>query len=180
MALKQLSQRMREVRLVVCDVDGVLTDGRAYLSESGQQMKAFHYRDGMGIAAAKGAGLPVAFVSAKSSAILRTRAQGLGVELVEEGVGDRKEEGLRRVAERAGVTLEQVAYVGDDLNDLAPMGVVGLAVAVADAAQEVREAADMVTERPGGGGAVREIIEKILKAQGRWESVLASYRGTEA
>lgn len=177
MSLKELAQKMHKIRLVVCDVDGVLTDGRAYLSESGEQMKAFHFRDGMGIAAARRAGMLVAFVSAKSSAILRRRAEELGVELVEEGVGDRKEKALQEVAKRAGVSLEQVAYVGDDLNDLAAMGIAGMAVAVGDAAEEVKKTADVVTQCPGGGGAVREIIETILKAQGKWEKVVASYRG---
>lgn len=178
MVSKQLTQKLNRIRLVVCDVDGVLTNGRSYLSESGQQMKAFHFRDGMAVAAAKKADILVAFVSAKSSAILRSRAEELGVELVEDGAGDEKETALRKVAERAGVALGEVAYIGDDLNDLAPMSLAGVAVAVGDAAEEVKEAADVVAERPGGAGAVREIIEMVLKAQGRWEKVVASYRGS--
>jgi 3-deoxy-D-manno-octulosonate 8-phosphate phosphatase (KDO 8-P phosphatase) len=180
MASNNLTQKIHKIRMIVCDVDGVLTDGKLYLTESGEQVKAFHFRDGMGIIVAKRAGILVAFVSAKSSAILRSRATELGVELVEDGAGDKKETALQKVVARAGVSLEEVAYVGDDLNDLAPMGLVGLSVAVGDAAQEVKEAADIVTQHPGGAGAVREIIEMLLKEQGSWEKVLASYRGRSA
>jgi len=162
------------VRLLATDVDGVLTDGRIYLSADGGEMKAFHVRDGAGIKYAQRAGLTVAFITGRSSPLVDRRAAELGVTEVHQGAIDKRVP-FRAMIEAGGVAREEICYVGDDLLDLPILRSVGFAVAVADAHPDVIDASHHVTDAPGGGGALREVVELILKRQGLWEDITARY-----
>jgi 3-deoxy-D-manno-octulosonate 8-phosphate phosphatase (KDO 8-P phosphatase) len=172
----ELRRRVREIRLLVMDVDGVLTDGTIVCGPDGQEWKAFHVQDGFAIAAGQRAGLKMAFISGRTSGAVARRAAELGVAEVHQGTRDKVAtyEGLMR---RHNLTDAAAAFIGDDLVDLALLGRVGLAVAVADAAPEVRAAVHYVTAAPGGRGAVREVVRLILEVQGRWADVLRRVAG---
>lgn len=165
---------LAKIRLLVCDVDGVLTDGRIILDSTGAETKQFHVRDGSGLKYWRRAGRQAAFLSGRESPVVLRRAAELGVRLVEQGAKD-KLPALRRLLKAARCTAQETAYIGDDLPDLPIFWRVGFRAAVADAVAEVREAADYVTRAAGGRGAVREVVELILKAQGRWPRILARY-----
>ncbi|MBI3637908.1 MAG: HAD-IIIA family hydrolase [Candidatus Rokubacteria bacterium] len=169
-----MTSRARRVRLLVMDVDGVLTDGRMILSERGDELKAFHSRDGIAIALARRAGLRTAMVTGESSPIAKARGEKLGVDTVVLGAR-RKGEALEQLCTQFGLTPDATAFVGDDLLDLPALQRAGLAVAVADAAHDVRKAAHVVLRRAGGQGAIRECVELILRAQGAWSSTVAAY-----
>jgi 3-deoxy-D-manno-octulosonate 8-phosphate phosphatase (KDO 8-P phosphatase) len=171
-----LYRRLSTVRLVVFDVDGVLTDGTLTLSSSGEESKRFHIRDGLGIVLAQKSGLHVALMSGRVSAAVDRRAKELGIRsgLVISNARD-KERALRELKQRMDLPTDMIAFVGDDLNDLPAFGEAGLAVAVADAAPEVAARAHLVTDARGGAGAAREVVERILKAQARWETAIESY-----
>lgn len=156
------------------DVDGVLTDGRMVLSERGDELKRFHTHDGMGLALAKRAGLRTAMITGEMTTIAKVRGAKLGVDTVVLGAR-RKAETLEALLAEHDVPAEAVAYVGDDLLDIPALQRVGLAIAVADAVPEVRAVAHVVTRRPGGLGAVREIVELILRAQGSWHAVVEDF-----
>ena len=162
---RRVLERARRVRLLVMDVDGVLTDGRMLLSERGDELKAFHTRDGIAIALARRAGLKTAMVTGESSPIAKARGAKLGVDSV---VLDarRKGETVEALLAEFGLPAEAVAYIGDDLLDIPAMQLAGLAVAPADAAAPVKAGAHVVTRARGGRGAVRECVELILRAQG--------------
>jgi 3-deoxy-D-manno-octulosonate 8-phosphate phosphatase (KDO 8-P phosphatase) len=166
--------RARRVQLLVADVDGVLTDGRMVLSERGDELKAFHVRDGVAVALARRAGLRTAFVTGETSPIARTRGDKLGVDAVVLGAR-RKGETLEALCGQFGLGLPAAAYVGDDLLDVPALQRAGLAIAVPDAAPEVRAIAHVVTRRRGGMGVLRECVELILKSQGRWRATVAAY-----
>lgn len=157
--------RLARVRALVLDVDGVLTDGSLYYGPGGQSFKRFDSKDGMGIVLLQKAGVRVAFLSAEKTGIVRRRAEKLGVRDLFLGVGD-KGEAFERFLRARGLAAEETAYAGDDVNDLPPLRRAGVAIAVADAVPEVRRAADWVTSRPGGRGAVREVCDAILKFRG--------------
>lgn len=167
--------RARKIKLLVFDVDGVLTAGQLFIGAGGEAVKAFHAQDGLGINAAHRAGLKTAIITGRESEMVTRRGQELNIIDVCQGAAD-KVDRLDDLAARHGLSRDQIAYAGDDLNDLAPLTAVGLACAVANAAPEVKAAAHYVTARKGGEGAVREIVEFILKAQGKWQAVVESYR----
>jgi 3-deoxy-D-manno-octulosonate 8-phosphate phosphatase (KDO 8-P phosphatase) len=169
-------ERARSVKLLLLDVDGVLTDGSIIYSPDGQESKTFSTRDGLGLRLVQKAGLLVGLITARSSEVVQRRAENLGISLVFQGAG-RKLEIFRRILAEQGIAPEQTAYVGDDWLDLPVLLRAGLAVAVADAAPEVLEVAHYVTDLPGGHGAVREVCDLILEAQGKREALLAEYRG---
>lgn len=164
-----------ELKLLVFDVDGVLTDGSLHVGPSGEETKVFHARDGAAVKWLLRAGLECAFLTGRVSpgALLR-RAEELGVRRVVGGAR-RKEPALRELAAELGLPLEQVGYVGDDLVDLPAMRAAGWSACPADAAPEVRAAAAHVASLAGGRGAAREIIELVLKEQGRWSGIVARY-----
>ena len=166
--------RARKIRCLVMDVDGVLTDGRMGLTERGDELKSFHSRDGVGVNLARLAGLTLALVTGESSTIGKVRGTRLGIDHVFLGVR-RKGECLEALMQERGLAPDAVAYMGDDLLDLPALQRCGLAVTVADAAPEVHAAAHVVTRARGGRGAVREIVELILRAQGVWESTVDAY-----
>ena len=172
-----LQQRAQRITLLLSDVDGVLTDGSVVLDNQGIETKQFHIRDGLGIKLWRRAGHRFGMITGRSSHIVRLRAAELQVEIVRQGVDD-KLAVVRQVAAELGVRLEQICFIGDDLNDLAVVRQAGLGIAVADGSDDLRQAAHYVTQTPGGRGAVRETIELILKAQGRWEDLVQKHMGT--
>jgi 3-deoxy-D-manno-octulosonate 8-phosphate phosphatase (KDO 8-P phosphatase) len=170
-----LRRRAAAVRLVALDVDGVLTDGRLYFGARGDAMKSFHVRDGQGIRMLQQAGIELALITGRSSGIVAARARDLDIRHVLQGQRD-KHAALRRVLAGAGLGFEACAYMGDDWPDLAVLGAVGLAATVADAPEEVRGSVHWVAPSPGGGGAVRDLAGLILRAQGRFDSMLLAQR----
>jgi 3-deoxy-D-manno-octulosonate 8-phosphate phosphatase (KDO 8-P phosphatase) len=169
-----IQERASRIKLLLMDCDGVLTDGRIWLFENGEEQKGFHTRDGLGIELWHRAGLKSGIISGRNSSAVERRARGLGMSFVVQGVTE-KVEAFTETLAQAGVTNEEVAYIGDDLNDIPLMMRSGLGIAVADAALETRKRAHYVTQLAGGYGAVREVIELILKAQGRWDELTADY-----
>jgi 3-deoxy-D-manno-octulosonate 8-phosphate phosphatase (KDO 8-P phosphatase) len=165
---------LAEIELLVLDVDGVLTDGTIVLNGDGTESKFFNALDGHGIKLWKRAGLKAAFLSGRKSEPVARRAEQLGVDYCMEGCLD-KLPALNELLAKCGVTAEKTAYIGDDLPDLPVIREVGFGVAVANAVGEVRQEADYVTKQKGGDGAVREVIEYILKKGGRWEDIMKRY-----
>lgn len=170
----RLLEKLRKVRLIAIDVDGVLTDGRLYFGPRGEIMKIFHISDGLGIDLAQAVGLPLAFISGRDSLPLRRRARELKIPHVITGCQD-KSIALRQLAEELQCTHEEILYIGDDINDLLGFLESGVRIAVANAVPDLKRQADGVTDNPGGQGAVREVIEAVLKAQGRWEEAISAY-----
>lgn len=166
-------RRARRVQIVVLDVDGVLTDGSLWYGPEGEALKRFDVRDGHGIVLGNLTGLRTAILSARRSKSVQVRAAELQIDPVVQGDKD-KGAGLARLLLAAGVPAERAAYMGDDVNDLAPLLMVGLPACPADAAPEVRRACRFVARARGGAGAVRELYEFILRAQGRWDAAIAA------
>lgn len=158
------------IRLLILDVDGVLTSGDVTLSPDGDLARTFHVQDGHAIKLWQQAGGKVAILSGRTSPMVERRAQELGVAPVEMGWA-RKIEGYERITKSLGMADENVCVVGDDLPDLEPMSRAGLAIAVANAVPQVKRAADFVTRRAGGSGAVAEIVEHLLRMANRWSQV---------
>jgi 3-deoxy-D-manno-octulosonate 8-phosphate phosphatase (KDO 8-P phosphatase) len=169
-----LLERARKARLLMMDVDGVLTDGRIIQDGHGHELKVFDVKDGHGIVMAHRAKLRTALISGRESETIWRRAEELGIELVFQKIWN-KLEVYEKILVDTELTHDEVAYIGDDLIDIPLLRRVGLAVAVADAVDEVKAAAHLITQRPGGQGAVREVIELILRAQGHWDSLLERY-----
>jgi 3-deoxy-D-manno-octulosonate 8-phosphate phosphatase (KDO 8-P phosphatase) len=174
-----LRRRLARVSLLALDVDGTLTDGTILLSSTGDEIKGFSSRDGIGLKLWRLAGLHAAFVTARSSKAVLRRAKELGVRDVVLGSSD-KGEALARLARRRGVDLSRTAFVGDDLQDLSALALAGVSIAVADAPTEVRARVDFVTRARGGAGAVREAVELLLKAQRRFQPALSHFLATSA
>lgn len=171
-----LKARAREIELLVLDVDGVLTDGGLYYGPEGEALKRFNVQDGHGITLARKAGLAVAILTARTSQIVATRAGELGISPVFQGRKD-KLQGLEELLDEARVDASRVAYMGDDLNDLGVLNRVRLSACPADACPEVRERAAIIASSAGGHGAVRELVEFILKAQGKWQPIVEQALG---
>jgi YrbI family 3-deoxy-D-manno-octulosonate 8-phosphate phosphatase len=159
-----IKRRLRIIKGVVLDVDGVLTDGGMYYGVGGEIMKKFNARDGMGIELMKQNGIRVAIISGENIDIIRRRAEKLGLEDVYIGITD-KLSSVKDFATRYNLKLDDIAYIGDDINDLQPLEAVGFAVAVADAQEEVKLVADLVLEKKGGDGAVREFADYVLRSR---------------
>ncbi len=166
--------RAARIRLVLFDVDGVLTDGRVLLHADGSESKQFSIRDGTGIVWAQRADLAVGLLSARHSAATAARAAQLGIRIVRQHAGD-KLEMYRELLDEEGLSDLEVAFMGDDLLDLPVLSRVGLSAAPADAAPEVLSRVNWVSSRAGGDGAARELIERLLGAQGRWDTLLDGY-----
>jgi YrbI family 3-deoxy-D-manno-octulosonate 8-phosphate phosphatase len=170
-----LDDRCQSIELILSDVDGVLTDGGVWFDNQGVELKQFHIRDGLGIKLWQRAGFRFGILTGRVSHIVRVRAAELGVETVLQGSDDKLSAGKQLFGE-LGLNPEQVCYLGDDLPDLALVQYVGLGVAVADAADELRDAADYVTRLPGGRGAVRELVQLVLQRKRRWAELITDYR----
>lgn len=171
-----LLERARRVRLLALDVDGVLTDGRLYYDHTGHEMKAFHVRDGLGMKSLQRHGVRLAIITGRTSPVVAQRARELGVDFVHQGRDD-KLHAFRELLDAAEVEEQAVCYAGDDWLDIPVLDRVGLAVTVADADTLVKGRVHWVTTRPGGHGAVREICDLVLHAQGHDRAVLAAILG---
>ena len=169
-----LDRRLAGVQLLLLDCDGVLTDGGVTWSDDGVELKTFHIRDGLGIRGWQRAGGRTGIITGRSSRIVERRAAELGIEFVRQGVAD-KLTVAEAIIEECGLSWEQTAFMGDDLPDLPVVARCGVGAAVADACEELRAAAAVVTSVQGGRGAVRELIERMLRARGGWESIVSGY-----
>jgi 3-deoxy-D-manno-octulosonate 8-phosphate phosphatase (KDO 8-P phosphatase) len=164
-------KKASSIRLLLLDVDGVLTDGRIIIDDRGIETKHFHVRDGQGISFLKRCSIDVGFISGRRSEVVRHRAKDLGIALVVQGVQD-KLCVYDRIKKKTRLADDQIAYIGDDVIDLPVLRAAGLAVTVSDGAAELKPYADYITLAPGGMGAVREVAEILLKAQKRWIALL--------
>jgi 3-deoxy-D-manno-octulosonate 8-phosphate phosphatase (KDO 8-P phosphatase) len=169
-----LEGRLAAVQLLLLDCDGVLTDGGVTWSDEGVELKTFHIRDGLGIRGWQRAGGRTGIITGRSSRIVERRAAELGIEFVRQGVDD-KLTAAGAIIKECGLSWEQTAFMGDDLPDLPVVARCGVGVAVADACPELVAAATVVTRLPGGRGAVRELVERMLRARGGWEAIVRGY-----
>lgn len=176
---EEIAERARRIRLLLADCDGVLTNGRLYVSTSGglttETVKVFHIHDGQGMRLAVQAGLVLGIISGRSSSALAERAREMHVRHLYQGVSN-KLEIYERIKAEEQLKDKQIAYIGDDLPDLPPMRRSGLSIAVADAVAEISECAHLVTSKRGGRGAVREAIELLLRAQEKWDELVAQFK----
>ena len=169
-----LSERIRKIKLVMIDNDGVLTDGRIVLGDYGDELKFFDVQDGLGLVLLRRAGLPTVIVSGKKSRINPRRAKDTRVTKLFQNVPD-KLKLFEKMLKKFKAVPEEVCYIGDDLLDLPPMVRSGLAVAVSNAVPEVKEKAHYVTQKGGGRGGVREVVDMLLKGQGKWDKATEKY-----
>jgi 3-deoxy-D-manno-octulosonate 8-phosphate phosphatase (KDO 8-P phosphatase) len=167
-------KKAEKLKLLILDVDGVLTDGKLFFDNLGNEYKSFHARDGHGIKLLRQTGVEVAVISGRKSKSVALRMKNLGIEHVYQG-HENKLAAFNELIEKTGITPEQAAHVGDDLLDLPIMTRVGLAIAVSDANFAVRQRADWCTTLAGGHGAVREVCDFIMHAQGRFDEILNAY-----
>jgi 3-deoxy-D-manno-octulosonate 8-phosphate phosphatase (KDO 8-P phosphatase) len=172
-----LEQKAALIRILLLDVDGVLTDGRITYSSNGEEFKSFHIQDGLGIKLLQQAGIQVGVITGRDSPMVTRRAKELGIEHLVQGREDKRDAMIQLLA-TLGMTATEAAYMGDDLPDLAAIREAGLGIAPCNATAIVREHADLVTQRAGGDAAVREVAEFILSARGKLQAIQASYLGS--
>lgn len=170
----KIDQRMQAIRLILSDVDGVMTDGGITYDNQGIELKTFHVRDGMGVKLWQQSGHQFGVITARSSHIVKLRMDELGVNFIRQG-SEKKLDIARQIVEESELSFGQVCYIGDDLTDAPLLKEVGLSVSVADGAVDVRSMVHMVTQAGGGKGAIRELVELILKKQNRWSEILQSW-----
>lgn len=166
------------IKLIVLDVDGTLTDGKLYMDDKDNSLKAFDVKDGFAIAQWIKFGGMVAIITGKTSVIVKRRVEELGIQELVQGAGNKVKE-LYKVLEKYGIALEETAYMGDDINDLGVMSIVNIAAAPKNAVKEVLERVNFISEKNGGDGAVREFIEYLMKENGTWEKVVEGYLNQE-
>ena len=174
LSTESLTASLQKIKLLALDVDGVLTDGSIYISPAGEVFKGFNAKDGMGISCALRSGLQIAVITGRQSPIVERRCEELGITLLQQGVKD-KRLALQQMAQKLGLVREEIAYMGDDLNDIPAFKASGLNLVPADATIEVMAVADIITKASGGRGAVREAITMILAAQDNWNVIVNSY-----
>jgi 3-deoxy-D-manno-octulosonate 8-phosphate phosphatase (KDO 8-P phosphatase) len=172
--MTQLTEKLKQVRLIIFDVDGVLTDGSLIMGDDGQEYKAFNAKDGHGMKMLLSSGVEIGIISARNSLVVANRMQGLGIEHVYQGQRN-KLQAFADLQKKLKLQANQIAYVGDDLLDLCIMREVGLAIAVQDATKAVIELSEWQTTAAGGKGAAREICEAIMQAQGTYDDIIARY-----
>lgn len=169
-----LIDKIKPIRLLILDVDGVLTDGRIVMNDLGQESKFFDVKDGHGLKVLMRCGIDVVWITGRKSTVVEHRAKDLGVQEVHQLIWD-KVKVYEEVLERRKLTAREAAYMGDDIVDVPLLKRVGFAVTVNDAVDEAKQVADYVTRRDGGRGAVREVCDLILKGQGKWERLMERY-----
>lgn len=172
--MEKIIERAKKIKLLILDVDGVLTDGQLYYDADGNELKAFHVHDGLGIKLLQRSGIAVAIITSRNAPSVAHRMANLGVEHVYQGQSD-KLAAYRELLQKLTLAPEQVAYAGDDLIDLPLLKQVGLSIAVANANAAVLTQVHWITSLKGGEGAVREVCELLLKAQNHWQQLLAQY-----
>ncbi len=169
-----MKEKLKKIRLLLLDVDGVLTDGKIIYDDQGLETKFFNVKDGVGIRLLVKCGLEVGIITGRVSRVVQHRCANLGIKKVYQGVSN-KVATFRKIIEECALSEEEVAYMGDDLPDLPLLDLVGVPIAVADAHELVRKKACIVTHAEGGQGAVREVCEMLLKAQGLWDEMITSF-----
>lgn len=169
----EIEDRAKRIKLLLLDVDGVLTDGRVIIGNYGDEIKRFDIKDGLGVVFMRRCGIKCAIITAQSSKIVKIRAKQLGIEKIYQN--HYKIKSLKDIKARFGVKEDEICFIGDDLIDIPILKRIGLAVSVPNAVSETKEVAHYVTKKPGGAGAVREVCEMILKAQGKWEELTKEY-----
>jgi 3-deoxy-D-manno-octulosonate 8-phosphate phosphatase (KDO 8-P phosphatase) len=169
-----MNDKLKNIELLLLDVDGVLTDGSITYSDSGEQIKSFNSKDGLGLRLLMDAGIKVGIITGRKSKALVYRCKNLGITLLFDGIKD-KSKALDKITDSTNINKENIAFVGDDLIDLPVMKAVGVSFCVADATQDVKNNSDIITRQKGGHGAVREICESILKAKDLWADILDNY-----
>jgi 3-deoxy-D-manno-octulosonate 8-phosphate phosphatase (KDO 8-P phosphatase) len=176
MKVPEAHSRLANIKLFLCDVDGVLTDGSIFIGAR-QEIKRYNIQDGLGLVLLRRAGIKIGWISSRPSLATTLRARELKVTfLVQQKDRLGKAAAIEKILAREKLSWDDVCYIGDDVVDLAPLEKAGVGIAVANATAEAKDAADFVTAAAGGFGAVREVAEMILKAQGKWESIIAHYR----
>lgn len=174
---KNIREVAKDVKLLILDVDGVLTDGSIILDSNSNEIKAFHVRDGHGIKMLQKAGVEVAIITGRQSKVVEIRAQELGITELFQGRNE-KVLALERLREKFGLSYEEIAYIGDDIVDIPVLKRVGFPIAVKDADGEAKTHAVLITKNCGGRGAVREVCDLILKSKGLWKSLMGEYLET--
>jgi 3-deoxy-D-manno-octulosonate 8-phosphate phosphatase (KDO 8-P phosphatase) len=169
--IEDLNARLTGIKLFLCDVDGILTDSSVFIGLE-QEIKRFHIRDGLGLKLLMSEGIKVGWISRRSSTATTRRAQELKIDFLEQGPGS-KVSAVENLFTRTGFTWEQTCYMGDDIVDLGVLAKAGFAATVSDAVDEAKDASHYVTRAAGGQGGVREVVEMILRAQGRWQKLVA-------
>jgi 3-deoxy-D-manno-octulosonate 8-phosphate phosphatase (KDO 8-P phosphatase) len=172
--MQSVVEKAKKLKLLILDVDGVLTDGKLFFDNDGNEYKSFHAQDGHGIKLLRQTGVEVAVISGRKSKSVELRMKNLGIEHVYQG-HENKIAAFNEIIEKIGITPEQAAHVGDDVIDLPIMIRAGLAIAVSDANFAVKQRADWCTTLPGGQGAVREVCDFIMQAQGSYDQILNAY-----
>lgn len=162
------------IKLIVLDVDGTLTDGKLYIDDKDNSLKAFDVKDGFAIAQWIKYGGLVAIITGKTSVIVKRRAEELGIQELVQGAGNKVAE-LKKILDKYQISLEETAYMGDDINDLGVMSIVGMSAAPKNAVKEVLDRVNFISSKNGGDGAVREFFEKVMKENGMWEKVVERY-----
>lgn len=170
----EVHRRSAKIRMVLLDVDGVLTDGKLYLGNNQEELRAFFVRDGLAIRMGQSAGLTFGIVSGRDSTLVTRRARELKIDQIHQGI-QAKGECFDRIAAESGLSGEQICFVGDDLIDVPALRRAGLAVCPADGCEETRKFAHYICKNRGGHGAVREVVDLILRASGRWETVMQRF-----
>lgn len=171
---EELLQKAQAIKLVAFDIDGIMTDGRLYFTSLGDEIKAFNVKDGLGLNLLRKTGVEVAIITGRTSELVNRRARDLKIDKLVQGREDKKI-ALQELMAKENLSVEQIAYMGDDLPDLPAIRHAGLGVTVADAVPIVKEHADLITEARGGDGAVREFCDWLMQAQGNLDKVLETY-----
>jgi 3-deoxy-D-manno-octulosonate 8-phosphate phosphatase (KDO 8-P phosphatase) len=169
-----LPNKLKDIQLLLLDVDGVLTDGSIIYSDEDSETKVFNVKDGFGLKLVMSAGIKVGLVTGRTSKALHHRCRDLGIRYIYDGV-QQKAQLLDKIVLETGVGADNTAFIGDDLPDIPLMRRIGLSIAVADAHEMVRDYSDWITSAPGGRGAVREVCDALLKARGVWEKMMEQY-----
>ncbi len=170
----EIQRRAAEIRMILLDVDGVLTDGKIYLGNNDEEFRAFFVRDGLAIRMGQSAGLSFGILSGRNSPLVERRARELDIEHIHQGIHD-KGERLERIAAETGLKADQICFVGDDLIDVPAMRRAGLAACPADGCEETRQFAHYICNNKGGHDAVREVVDLVLRASGRWDTVMQRF-----
>jgi 3-deoxy-D-manno-octulosonate 8-phosphate phosphatase (KDO 8-P phosphatase) len=171
---EKLIEKMNPIRLLVLDVDGVMTDGKIIMNDMGREIKNFDVKDGHGIKILMRCGIDVILLTGRRSAVVEHRAKDIGIEEVYQGIFNKLEK-FEEILQNKSLNYESIAFVGDDIVDIPLLKRVGFSVAVADATEDVKKCVDYITKKAGGDGAVREVCELILQAQGKWIDVAKRY-----
>jgi 3-deoxy-D-manno-octulosonate 8-phosphate phosphatase (KDO 8-P phosphatase) len=178
MMKKNIKEKLKKIKMLILDVDGVMTDGRIIMDDEGREIKNFHVRDGHGLKVLQRYGIKIAIITGRQSKVVEHRARDLDIKDVYQKVFNKKEV-FEKILKKHKLSAEETAFMGDDIIDIPVLKIVGFSAAVGDAVDVVKNSVDYVAKNNGGRGAVREICEMILKAQGKWPEVAAKYSFTE-